>query len=88
MSELPPNIGKTACWPSLMRPRTLKAYLDCRSDSDFSRKLKVLAERGYPGIDPDLHRHHKVLVDQFLDLEKAGRAERKASMLRAARGKA
>jgi hypothetical protein len=70
-----------------MRPDTLAAYLDCRSYSDLARKLKVLKKRGYPGIDSDLHRHHKAKVDRFLDPDAVDRERRKKRMLEEARGK-
>jgi hypothetical protein len=75
-------------WPALMRPETLKAYLDCRSDSDFARKLRELEKRGYPGIDPHLHRHVKAVVDLYLSSDGAAAETRKARMLKAARGEA
>lgn len=73
-------------WPAAMRVDTLRAYLDCRSDSDFARKLKELEARGYPGEDPLLHRHIRAVVDQYLTPEAATRAARKARMLEKARG--
>jgi hypothetical protein len=76
------------CWPALMRASTLRAYLDCRSDSDFARRLKALKERGYPGMDEKLGRHVKATVDRYLSAEDAGREASKQRMLRAARGEA
>ena len=74
-------------WPALMRPDTLKAYLDCRSDTDFARKLQVLVERrGYPGMDRLLHRHVKEIVDRYIDDEGSERERRKVEMRKAARG--
>jgi hypothetical protein len=75
-------------WPALMRPDTLRAYLDCRSDSDFARRMKALRDRGYPGMDEKLGRHVKAVVDQYLSGENASREARKQRMLRAARGEA
>jgi hypothetical protein len=75
-------------WPALMRPDTLRAYLDCRSDSDFARRMKALRDRGYPGMDEKLGRHVKAVVDQYLSGENASREVRKQRMLRAARGEA
>lgn len=54
-------------WPALMRPETLRAYLDCRSDSDFARRMKRLKDRGYPGMDRQLQRHVKAVVDQYIN---------------------
>lgn len=73
-------------WPALMRPDTLKAYLDCRSDSDFARKLKELERRGYPGMDPFFHRHIKDVVDRYFKPDTADREKQKADMRKAARG--
>lgn len=83
-----PEIGNLPDWPALMRPDTLKAYLDCRSDSDFARKLRELENRGYPGMDPVLHRHVKAIVDRYLAPGGGDAEARKARMLRAARGEA
>lgn len=75
-------------WPALMRTATLRAYLDCRSDSDFARRLKALKERGYPGMDEKLGRHVKAVVDRYLTDETSSAEARKARMREAARGKA
>lgn len=75
-------------WPALMRPDTLRSYLDCRSDSDFARRMKALRDRGYPGMDETLGRHVKAVVDQYLSGENASREARKQRMLKAARGEA
>jgi hypothetical protein len=77
--------SRYGAWPELMRPDTLMAYLDCRSVADYYRKFRVLEERGYPGMDPDLHRHRKSLIDQYLDSDRGSIEARKQRMLRAAR---
>jgi len=75
-------------WPALMRPETLRAYLDCRSDSDFARRMKALKERGYPGMDEALGRHIKAVVDIYLNLEGSTAEARKKRMMERARGQA
>jgi hypothetical protein len=76
----------TRQWPALMRPSTLRAYLDVRSDSSFARMLRVLKKRGYPGPDPVTHRHVKAVVDRYLDRISSDVEARKLRMLKAARG--
>jgi len=71
-------------WPAAMRADTLKAYLDCRSDADFARKLKELRSRGYPGKDPVLNRHIREVVDRYLTNDRARGARIKREMLGAA----
>lgn len=53
-------------WPAAMRTATLRAYLDCRSDSDFAREMERLRAKGYPGADPVLKRHIRAIVDRYL----------------------
>jgi hypothetical protein len=75
----------TRQWPALMRPSTLRAYLDCRSDSDFARRMRTLKKRGYPGPDPATHRHVKDVVDRYLVPVTTAREEARRRILRAAR---
>lgn len=70
-------------WPALMRPETLRAYLDCRSDSDFARRMRAMAERGYPGMDPHYKRHIKAVVDQYIIPGDEGETPGEAEALRA-----
>lgn len=70
-------------WPAMMRPDTLRAYLDCRSDSDFSRMMAKLRKRGYPGIDPIYNRHIKEIVDRYLPGEHKRRRSGEAEALAA-----
>jgi hypothetical protein len=79
MSDLPD-------WSALMRPETLRAYLDCRSDSDLAWRMKALKARGYPGMDEKLGRHVKAVVDQYLFGEHPSAKARKSAMRRPARG--
>ena len=69
-----------------MRTSTLRAYLDCYSDSDLPRRLKVLKARGYSGKDKALGRHVKAIVDRYLTVEDAGRETSKERMRSALRG--
>lgn len=75
-------------WPALMRPDTLRAYLDCRSDSDFSRKMRTLKKRGYPGPDQETNRHVKDVVDRYLIPQADEAEQQKQRMLEDARGAA
>lgn len=59
-------------WPALMRADTLRAYLDCRSDSDFARMMQRLKARGYPGPDPVSKRHVRTVVDRFISADQMG----------------
>lgn len=77
MSAAPPD------WPALMRPETLRAYLDCRSDSDFARMMKRLRAKGYPGPDPVSKRHVRVIIDRFINPDDAARDYGEAEALRA-----
>jgi len=73
MSDLPD-------WSALMRPETLRAYLDCRSDSDLA-----LADEGAEGSRVSRH-GRKAVVDQYLSGERASAEARKSAMRRPARG--
>lgn len=70
-------------WPALMRADTLKAYLDCRSDSDFSRMMAKLRKKGYPGADPVYHRHIKDIVDRYLPGDHKRRKDGEAAAIAA-----
>ena len=70
-------------WPALMRPETLRAYLDCRSASDFARMMKRLKDRGYPGVDPFCKRHVRAVVDKYISPNDAVRDYGEAEALRA-----
>lgn len=70
-------------WPALMRPDTLREYLDCRSESDFARRMAELRGRGYPGWDDGLKRHVKAVVDQYINPEDHEENSGEAAALRA-----
>lgn len=73
-----------------MRPATLREYLDCHSYSDFGRRLKELQRRGYPGMDRQLKRHVKELVDSYLSSkadDKIKHQQNKSEMMKAIRDK-
>ena len=70
-------------WPALMRTDTLRAYLDCRSDSDFARLMKRLKAKGYPGPDPISKRHVRTVIDRYINPDDSVRDYGEAEALRA-----
>jgi hypothetical protein len=84
MNETAPLPITIQQWPAIMTMKTLRAYLDCRTQQNWQAMRVLLREGGYQGVERRERFHRRDLVDAALGIN-GSTTGAKVRMMEAAR---